>query len=152
MGGGEWRNMALRKLVMDLSDAIGEGEVAATGALALVVAVARHEQRTPDAVAGELVDLSGDMLAGAVGDIASRTVAALNRGARLDGRDHRRCIVGGSGPCRAVHTARAAAAMMRQEVIGLAEAHEALRAIRDAMAAGARADRETRMLRLFEEE
>lgn len=39
--------------------------------------------------------------------------------------------------------------MIRQELLGLAEVHDALRAVRAALAAGARADQETRVLRLL---
>ncbi len=144
--GGAWREMALRELVMLLSDEVAGGK--ATRALALVVAVARHEHQPTEAVAEELAHLSGELLAVAVGDVAQRTVDALERSARLDGRDHRRCV-GGSGPCRAEHAARAAAAVMRQELMGLAEAHDALRAVWDALAAGGRADQERRVLRLL---
>lgn len=144
--GGDWRDMALRELVMRLSDEDSGGK--ATGALALVEAVARHEHQPADTAAEELAALSGEMLAGAVGNVALRTVGALERSAVLDGRDRRRCV-GASGPCRAAHTARAAVAVMRQELLGLAEVHDALRAVRAALAAGARADQETRVLRLL---
>ena len=146
--GGAWRDKALRELIMRLSEEVVAGSPAATKAFALVVAVARHEHQPTEAAAEGLAHLSGDLLAGAVGDVAQRTVDALERSARLDGRDHRRCV-GGSGPCRAVHTARAAVAVMRRELMGLAAAHDALRAVRAALAAGGRTDQEARVLRLL---
>lgn len=88
--GGDWRDMALRELVMRLSDEDSGGK--ATGALALVEAVARHEHQPADAAAEELAALSGEMLAGAVGNVALRTVGALERSAVLDGRDRRQCV------------------------------------------------------------
>ena len=146
--GGDWRDLALRELIMRLSGEVVEGRAGAMEAFALVVAVARHEHRPMDAAAEELAHLSGETLAGAVIDVAQRTVDALERSSRLDGRDHRQCV-GGSGPCRAVHTARAAVTVMRQDLMGLAQVHDALRAVRAAVAAGAGADQETRVLRLL---
>ncbi len=146
--GGDWRGMALRELIGRLSEEVVEGSPAATKAFALVVAVARHEHTSMGAAAEELAYLSGDLLAWAVSDVAQRTVDALERSSRLDGRDHRQCV-GGSGPCRAVHTARAAVTVMRQDLMGLAQVHDALRAVRAAVAAGAGADQETRVLRLL---
>ncbi len=146
--GGDWRGLALRELIGRLSEEVVEGTPAATKAFALVVAVARHEHASMGAAAEELAYLSGDLLAWAVGDVAQRTVAALERSGRLDSRDHRQCA-GGSGPCRAVHTARAAVSVMGRDLVGLAEVHDALCAVRAAMAAGAQADQEGRVLRLL---
>ena len=130
--GGAWRDKALRELIMRLSEEVVAGSPAATKAFALVVAVARHEHQPTEAAAEGLAHLSGDLLAGAVGDVAQRTVDALERSARLDGRDHRRCV-----------------AVMRRKLMGLAAAHDALRAVRAALAAGGRTVQEARVLRLL---
>lgn len=132
-----WEGAALEAVTLGLADLVGgEGSVAEAARRAVVEAAQLLRRPVAD-VAEDMENLATAILVSTVSGVAMRTVEAFERSIFLDGRDNRSCTEGpdSHGPCRSVRVAVAAARLMRREVSSIFAVHDALCAVRAALAA-----------------